>query len=152
MELRELVREALEVQVLEADPPRAAEVIERAAREYGIPDAAGLVLDTAAVALRRMVAETDEAYDAPDLLSRLALDGAVPEQDLELLMHTLAFAAATAGGIRPAVEALQAGLGDEQLIFGAWLAMLTVLKVVSITIETTEAQLVDDLSSVLSVF
>ncbi|HUW03446.1 MAG TPA: hypothetical protein VMW08_13905, partial [Acidimicrobiales bacterium] len=104
------------------------------------------------IALRRMVLETDEAYDARELLERLSLDGAVPAEDLELLMHTLAFAAATAGGIRPAIEALQAGLGDQQLIFGSWLTVLTVLKVVSITIERTEAELVEDLAAVLTVF
>lgn len=151
-EIKEVVREALEVQILEADPGKAAETIEQAARRHGIAEVAGLLLDTASIALRRMVLETDEAYDARELLERLSLDGAVPAEDLELLMHTLAFAAATAGGIRPAIEALQDGLGDQQLIFGAWLTVLTVLKVVSITIETTEAELVEELSSVLTVF
>ena len=58
-----------------------------------VPD---LALDAAAVALRRMVLETEETMVAADLLSQLALDGAIPEDRLELLTTTMTMAAATA--------------------------------------------------------
>ena len=61
----------------------------------------GGLLDAAAVALRRMVAETDEAIDQVELLDRLALDGAVPADNIDLLARLLTLAASTAGG-RPA--------------------------------------------------
>jgi hypothetical protein len=85
-----------------------------------------------------------EALDLPELLTRLALDGAIPEHRLELLTDILTAAAATAGGIRPSVDALLARLGDQDLLFGAWLGLLTGLRVASIAIEATEAEVVED--------
>jgi hypothetical protein len=91
-----------------------------------------------------MVAVTDEALDLAELLTRLALDGAVPEHRLELLSDILTAAAATAGGIRPSVDALHTRLGEQDLLFGAWLGLLTGLRVTSLSIEVTEAELVED--------
>jgi hypothetical protein len=92
-----------------------------------------------------MVAITDEAFDLAELLAQLALDGAVPEHRLELLTDILTACAATAGGIRPSVDALHARLGEQDLLFGAWLGLLTGLRVTSMAIEATEAEVVEDL-------
>jgi hypothetical protein len=145
MELPVMLREALELQVLETEPERAATVIGTGVAAHGSPAVAQILLDASAVAFRRMVALTDEAFDLAELLSQLALDGAVPEHRLELLSEILTAAAATAGGIRPPVEAMLARLGEQDLLFGAWLGLLTSLRVVSIAIEATEAELLEDL-------
>ena len=152
MELAAVVREALETQVLEHEPIEAAQVLERGARTIGANELAGGLLDAAAVALRRMVSETDEAFDRSDLLAQLALDGAVPDEHIELLGELLTTAAATAGGVRPPVDALAASLGTEQLLFGAWLAVLTAIRVVSIALERTEAEVVEDVINAVDAF
>src|SRR3546814_3420285 len=96
-----------------------------------------------------MVAVTDEAFDLAELLAQLALDGAVPEHRLELLTDILTAAGATAGGIRPSVDVLQQRLGEQDLLFGAWLGLLTTLRVASLSIESTEAEMVEDIAAAL---
>ena len=140
-----MLREALELQVLEEDPEQAAGTVGRAVEEHGSSPVAGVLIEANAVALRRMVAITDEALDLPELLARLALDGAVPEHRLELLTDILTAAGSTAGGIRPSVDALLTRLGDQDLLFGAWLGLLTGIRVVSLAVEVTEAEVVEDL-------
>ena len=152
MDLSQIVREALELQVLDQEPEEAAAAVGRGVAEHGPIPAAGALIDAAAVALRRMVAVTDEAYDRAELVSRLALDGAVPEHRLELLGEMLTAAAATAGGIRPPVDAMAQRLGDEDLLFGAWLGLITVLRVVSITLEQTEGELLEDVLLAIDTF
>ena len=145
MDLPVMLREALELQVLEDDPERAAGTVGEGVAEHGASPVAAVLLDAAALAFRRMVAMTDEAIDLPDLLARLALDGAVPEHRLELLTDILTAAAATAGGIRPSTDALLARLGDQDLLFGAWLGLLTGVRVTSLAVEATEAEVAEDL-------
>jgi len=140
-----MLREALELQVLEQDPEQAAGLVGKAVAEHGASPVAGVLLEASALALRRMVAITDEALDLPELLARLALDGAIPEPRLELLTDILSAAAATAGGLRPSVDALQGRLGEQDLLFGAWLGLLTCLRVTSLQIEATEAEVIEDL-------
>lgn len=144
MDLNAAIREALELQILEEAPEQAAGTIGAAVAEHGASIVAGLLLDTSSVALRRMVAATDEAYDLAELLTQLALDGAVPEHRLELLTAILTAAAATAGGIRPPVDALLSRLGEQDLLFGAWLGLLTTMRVASIGMEITETELLED--------
>ncbi|MDQ2651256.1 MAG: hypothetical protein M3Z03_17095 [Actinomycetota bacterium] len=145
MELPVVLREALELQVLETEPEKAATVIGTGVAEHGSVAVAQILLDASAVAFRRMVALTDEAFDLAELLSQLALDGAVPEHRLELLQEILTASASTAGGIRPPVEALYSRLGEQDLLFGAWLGLLTALRVASIAIEATEPELLEHL-------
>jgi hypothetical protein len=152
VELASLVREALEVQVLEHEPAQAARVLEQGVRDLGPAVVASGLLDAAAIALRRMVADTDEALHRADLLARLALDGAVPEEHIELLGEMLTAAAATAGGIRPPIEPLLATHGAERTLFGAWLATLTAVKVVAMSLERTEADVVDEVITVVDAF
>jgi hypothetical protein len=144
VELSEIIREALERQVLDQDPERAAGTVGQGVTEHGAVPVAGALIDASAVALRRMVAGVDEAYDQAELVSQLALDGAVPEHRLELLAEMLTLGAATAGGIRPPVDAVAQRLGDQDLLFGAWLSLITVIRIVSITLEQTEAEVVED--------
>lgn len=144
MDLPEMLREALELQVLEEDPEKAAATIGSAVAEHGASAVAQVLLDAASLALRRMVAITDDTLDLAELLTRLALDGAVPEHRLELLTDILTAAAATAGGIRPSVDALHTRLGEQDLLFGAWLGLLTGLRVTSLAMEATEAEVVED--------
>jgi hypothetical protein len=151
MEISTALREALELQVLEQAPEQAATVLGSAVSEHGAVPVAHALLDAASVALRRMVAATDEAFDLAELLTRLALDGAVPEHRLELLTDILTAAAATAGGIRPPVDALQTRLGDQDLLFGAWLGLLTALRVASLAMEITETELLEDVLLVVDV-
>lgn len=139
-----MLREALELQVLETQPEEAATVIGKGVAEHGAVAVAHVLLDAAAVAFRRMVALTDQAFDLAELLSQLALDGAVPEHRLELLQEILTAAAATAGGIRPPVDALHTRLGEQDLLFGSWLGLLTALRVASLAIEATEPELLED--------
>lgn len=139
-----MLREALELQVLEQEPERAATVLGTGVSEHGAALVAQTLLEATAVAFRRMVSITDEAFDLAELLAQLAVDGAVPEHRLELLTDILTVAAATAGGIRPSVEALQGRLGDQDLLFGAWLGTLTGLRVASLAIEVTEPELLED--------
>jgi hypothetical protein len=145
MELPAMLREALELQVLEDDPERAAGTIGAGVGDHGASAVAAVLLEATAVALRRMVAITDEALDLAELLTQLALDGAVPEHRLELLTDILTAAAATAGGIRPSADALLTRLGEQDLLFGAWLGLLTALRVTSLATEATEAEVVEDL-------
>jgi hypothetical protein len=152
MDLSQIVREALELQILEQEPERAATVLGTGVSEHSPVEVAGALLDAGAIALRRMVAETDEAYDQADLLSQLALDGAVPEHRIELLGRMLGAAAATAGGVRPPIDALQGELGDQDLLFGAWLALLTALRVTATTLEDTEAVVLEDVVAALDTF
>jgi hypothetical protein len=152
MDLPVMLREALELQILEQEAEQAATVIGTGVSEHGAAVVAGVLLEANAVALRRMVSITDEAFDMAELLTQLALDGAVPEHRLELLTDVLTASAATAGGVRPSVEALQTRLGDQDLLFGAWLGLLTGLRVVSLAIEVTEAELVEDVMLSFEVF
>ncbi len=145
MDLPVMLREALELQLLEQDPEEAAAAVGKGVAEHGASAVAGVLLEANAVALRRMVAITDEALDLAELLTRLALDGAVPEHRLELLTDILTSAAATAGGIRPSVDALHTRLGEQDLLFGAWLGLLAGIRVASMAIETTEAEVLEDL-------
>ena len=139
-----MLREALELQVLENDPEKAAGTVGQGVTEHGASPVAAVLIEANAIALRRMVAITDEAIDLPELLARLALDGAVPEHRLELLTDILTAAAATAGGIRPSVDALLTRLGDQDLLFGSWLGLLTGVRVVALAIEATEPEVVED--------
>ena len=144
MDLPVMLREALELQILEQDPEQAAGTVGKAVAEHGASPVAAVLLEATAWGFRRMVSSTDEALDLPELLARLALDGAVPEHRLELLTDILTAAAATAGGVRPSVDALHARLGEQDLLFGAWLGLLTGLRVASMAIEATEAEIVED--------
>jgi hypothetical protein len=144
MDLHEQIREALELQAIEADGPGAAQVLQTAILEHTGIAVGDALLDAAAVALRRMVVETEETMVAPELMTRLALDGAVPEDRIELLLTTMTMAAATAGGIRPSVEALIGGEGLEDSMFGLWLGLLTIVRVVAMALDMTEAELVED--------
>jgi hypothetical protein len=151
MELSVVLREALELQVLEQQPEEAAGVLGGAVGEHGAVPVAAALLDAGSVALRRMVGATDEVYDLAELLARLALDGAVPEHRLELLTEILTAAAAAAGGIRPPVDALHGRLGDQDLLFGAWLGLLTALRVASLAMGITETELLEDVLLVVDV-
>jgi hypothetical protein len=152
MDLPVMLREALELQILETEPEAAAGVIGTAVAEHGAAPVAQVLLEATAVAFRRMVSITDEAFDLAELLTKLALDGAVPEHRLELLTEILTAAAATAGGIRPSVDALLNRLGDQDLLFGSWLGLLTGLRVASIAIEVTEPELVEDVLLAFEVY
>ncbi len=144
MDLPAMLREALELQILEQEPERAATVLGTGVSEHGAAPVAQVLLEATSVALRRMVSVTDEAFDLADLLTKLALDGAVPEHRLELLTEILTAAAATAGGIRPSIDALLGRLGEQDLLFGAWLGTLTGLRVASLAVEVTETELLED--------
>jgi hypothetical protein len=144
MDLSQAIREALEYQVLEHEPGHAALVIRDAVSQAGPEAVAGGLVDAAAVALRRLVAETDEAYDQDELLERLAFDGAVPPDSIGVLGRFLVMAAATAGGVRPAVDPVVEELGPERALFGAWLTALTVIRIVAISLERTEADVAED--------
>lgn len=152
MELSDAVREALETQVLEHEPGHAALVVRNAVETLGAPDVAAGLLDAAAIALRMMVAETDEAYDQAELVRRLAMDGAVPADSLDVLGSMLVLAASTAGGIRPSVDAVIADLGADRALFGAWLTVLAVVRVVAMSLERTEADIVDEVTTGLAAY
>ncbi len=149
MELPQVIREALETQVIEHEPGRAALVLRDAVSELGAEAVAGGLLDGAAVALRRMVAETDEAYDQDELLERLAVDGAVAPDSLDTLGHMLTMAAATAGGVRPSVDPVVEQLGAERTLFGAWLALLATIRIVAMSLERTEVDVTEEVVTVL---
>ncbi|HLM63988.1 MAG TPA: hypothetical protein VK306_06790 [Acidimicrobiales bacterium] len=149
MDVGQAVRDALENQVFEHEPGRAALVLRDAVASFGPEAVAGSLLDAAAVALRRMVAETDEAFDLDELIERLALDGAVPADNVDVLRLMLTLAAATAGGVRPSVDPSIAELGAERGLFGAWLTTLAVIRIVAISLERTEADVTEDVLVVL---
>lgn len=152
MELHDQIREALELQAIEADGEGAARVIQAAIMEHTAIGVGDSLLDAGAIVLRRMVLETEQALVAPDLLSRLALDGAVPEERIELLTDTMTMAAATAGGIRPSVEALITRVGVENAMFGLWLGLLTLIRVTAMVLDHTEAELVEEVLHSLEPF
>ncbi|HEX5367448.1 MAG TPA: hypothetical protein VFW63_12395 [Acidimicrobiales bacterium] len=152
MDLPEALRDAIETQVLEHEPAQAALVLSNAVADLGVEEVAGGLLDAAAVALRRMVAETDEALDQVELLDQLALDGAVPADNLELLARLLGVAASTAGGIRPPMADVVAELGAERAMFGAWLTTLSVIRVVAIGLERTEADVAEEVVEAVTAF
>lgn len=149
MELHEALREALEIQVLEHEPAQAALVLRQAVGEFGAVPVADGLLDAGAVALRRRVAETDEALLLDELIERLTLDGAVPSDSGDLLRQFLMMAAATAGGLRPTVQELADQLGSERALSGAWLATLAAIRVVALSLERTEADVVDEILGIL---
>jgi hypothetical protein len=152
MDLPEALRDAIETQVMEHEPAQAALVLRNAVAELGADEVAGGLLDAAAVALRRMVAETDEAFEQVELLDRLALDGAVPADNIDLLARMLTMSASTAGGVRPAIEGVVAELGAERALFGAWLTVLSVIRVVAINLERTEVDIADEVVTAVEAF
>lgn len=152
MALPQALREAIETQVIEHEPAEAALVLRNAVAEVGAEEVTAGLLDSAAVALRRLVAETDEAYDQVELLDTLALDGAVPADNIDILARMLTVAAATAGGVRPPVEGMVAELGTERALFGAWLTTLAVIRVVSISLERTEAEIAEEVVAAVEAF
>jgi hypothetical protein len=152
MDLPHALREAIETQVIEHEPAQAALVLRNAVADLGADELTGGLLDSAAVALRRMVAETDEAFDQVELLDRLALDGAVPADNIDILARMLTLAAATAGGVRPPVEGVVAELGPERALFGAWLTTLAVIRVVSIALERTEVDVAAEVVAAVESF
>ena len=149
MELAEALREAFEAQVLDHEPTQAAMVLRNAVSDVGPGEVADGLLDGAAVALRRMVAETDETLPLDELIERLTLDGAVPADSAGLLAHMLTMAAATAGGIRPTVQTAIDQIGAERALSGAWLAALAAIRLVAINLEVTESDIVDDILAAL---
>lgn len=149
MELSHAIRDALERQVFEHEPGEAALSLRDAVDEHGPQAVASELVDAAAIALRRMVAETDEALDQAALLERLALDGTVATDSIGVVGQMLTVAAATAGGIRPSVDAVLTDLGVERGLFGAWLALLTTIRIVAISLERTEADLTEEVIGVL---
>lgn len=152
MDLPQALREAIETQIIEHEPAEAALVLRNAVAEVGAEEVTAGLLDSAAVALRRLVAETDEAYDQVELLDRLALDGAVPADNIDILARMLTLAAATAGGVRPPVDGVVAELGTERALFAAWLTTLAVIRVVSISLERTEAEIAEEVLAAVEAF
>ena len=152
MDLPQALREAIETQVIEHEPAEAALVLRNAVAEVGAEEVTAGLLDSAAVALRRLVAETDEAYDQVELLDRLALDGAVPADNIDILARMLTLAAATAGGVRPPVDGVVAELGAERALFGAWLTTLAVIRVVSISLGRTEVEIAEEIADAVDAF
>jgi hypothetical protein len=152
MDLPHALREAIETQVIDHEPAQAALVLRNAVADLGAEEVIGGLLDSAAVALRRMVAETDEAYDQVELLDRLALDGAVPADNIDILARMLTLAASTAGGVRPPVEGLVAELGAERTLFGAWLTTLATIRVVALSLERTEVEVAEEVVAAVEAF
>lgn len=152
MDLPHALREAIETQVIDHEPAQAALVLRNAVAELGAEEVTGGLLDSAAVALRRMVAETDEAYNQVELLDRLALDGAVPADNIDILARLLTLAASTAGGVRPPVDGVVAELGPDRALFGAWLTALSVIRVVSISLERTEVDIAEEILAAVEAF
>ncbi|HEY8527736.1 MAG TPA: hypothetical protein VIL48_22410 [Acidimicrobiales bacterium] len=151
MELSQAIRNALEHQIFEHEPTQAALYLRDAVNEHGAEAVAGELVDAAAIALRRMVADTDEAFEQAELLDRLALDGTIAAESIGVVGQMLTVAASTAGGIRPPVGAILLDLGKERGLFGAWMALLTTIRVVAITLERTEADLTEEILGVLGV-
>ena len=152
MDLPQALRDAIETQVMEHEPAQAALVLRNAVEDLGPEEVTGGLLDAAAVALRRMVAETDEALDQVELLDRLALDGAVPADNIDLLARMLTLAASTAGGVRPPVDGVVAELGAERALFGAWLTTLSVIRIVAIGLERTEVDVAEEMVAAVEAF
>ncbi len=152
MDLPHALRDAIETQVLEHEPAQAALVLRNAVTELGAEEVTAGLLDSAAVALRRMVSETEEAYEQVELLDRLALDGAVPADNIDILARMLTLAASTAGGVRPPIDGVVAELGAERALFGAWLTTLAVIRVVSISLERTEAEVAEEIVAAVEAF
>ena len=152
MDLPQALRDAIELQVMEHEPAQAALVLRNAVEALGPEEVTGGLLDAAAVALRRMVAETDEALDQVEMLDRLALDGAVPADNIDLLARMVTLAASTAGGVRPPIEGVVAELGADRALFGAWLTMLSVIRIVAIGLERTEVDVADEIVAAVEAF
>jgi hypothetical protein len=152
MDLPHALREALEIQVIEHEPARAALVLRNAVADLGVEEVTAGLLDASAVALRRYVTETDEAYEQVELLDRLALDGAVPADSIDILARMLTLAASTAGGVRPPIEGVIAELGPERALVGAWLTMLAVIRVVSLSLERTEVEIAEEVAEAVDAF
>lgn len=148
--MHEVVREALERQVFEHEPGQAALVLRDAVDEFGPEAVAAELLDGAAVALRRMVAETDETLNLDEVIERLSVDGAVAADSVDVLGRMLTLAGATAGGLRPGLGPAVAELGPQRALFGAWLALLCVVRLVAISLERTEADLTEEIVAALA--
>jgi len=152
MDLPHALRDAIETQVIDHEPAQAALVLRNAVADMGAEEVIGGLLDSAAVALRRMVAETDEAYDQVELLDRLALDGAVPADNIDILARMLTMAASTAGGVRPPIEGIVAELGADRTLFGAWLTTLATIRVVALSLERTEVEIAEEVVAAVEAF
>ncbi len=64
----------------------------------------------------------------------------------------LTLAAATAGGVRPPLHGLVAEMGAERALFGAWLCALAVIRVVSLSLDRTEADVAEEVVTAVEAF
>ena len=64
----------------------------------------------------------------------------------------LTVAASTAGGVRPPIEGVIAELGPERALVGAWLTMLAVIRVVSLSLERTEVEIAEEVAEAVDAF
>jgi hypothetical protein len=76
----------------------------------------------------------------------------VPADNIDLLARMLTMSASTAGGVRPAIEGVVAELGAERALFGAWLTVLSVIRVVAINLERTEVDIADEVVTAVEAF
>jgi hypothetical protein len=152
MELAVALREALELHVLEDDSLQAVRLLRDASNSFGAAEVAEGLLDTAAIALRRMVAELDDHLELDEVIDRLTLQGSVPKDSANILAMMLTHAAATAGGLRPRVQSAVELIGEERVLANAWLATVAVVLEVALNLERTQAEIVDEMVRALEHF
>ena len=99
-----------------------------------------------------MVAETDEAYDQVELLDRLALDGAVPADNIDILARML-----HVWRHRPPAACARRSTGSwpssaPSGAVRAWLTTLATIRVVSLSLERTEVEIAEEVLAAVQAF
>ena len=152
MDLPQALRDAIETQVIEHEPAQAALVLRNAVADLGAEEVTG------GSARRRGGGAAppggrDRRGVRPGRAARPpGPRRAVPADNIDILARMLTLAASTAGGVRPPIDGVVAELGPERALFGAWLTTLSVIRVVSLSLERTEVEIAEEMVEAVDAF
>lgn len=128
-QIHRLIRAALNQQCVAGDPVAARATLAVVTQPVEVADRAGFaLLNLAGLAFRcQITAPTGRLLELPVLLTALDFEGSLQEVPAELAAATLVYAAAVAGGLRPAYQPL-AEAHRPQLLAASWLTAVTAVR------------------------
>lgn len=141
-EVPPIVRQALEAQV-QRGSRAAAPILDQLREDSGaVALAVAMMLDLAGLSLRRQVrTPRPRFFELPAILARLVSEGSIATGAIEVMTDMLTYAAAVAGGIRPALQPLLDRYFRVHVLDAAWLTLNTALRATADVTFTPEAAL-----------